>query len=191
MRTRPVSRHEVWVEGCWELETLPANACYREGRGVPSRIQPIGSLYQPLLRELRREYQKWLADVYPAWQKLGTEPPPPPVLPKLVNPYPRKCWQCGKQFYLCANKLHGRLDLRQGLIYCSRACKRAHDRPVVQRGIKKQPESKSARRAELLAGFTCQQCGEAIGALRSARRSWHHRLWGPAHREHARTLKNF
>jgi hypothetical protein len=177
MRTRPVRRDEVWVDGCWELKTLPGNACHREGRGMPSRIQPIGTLYQPLLRELRREYQNWLADVYPAGQKLGTEPPPPPALPLFVNPYPRKCWQCGKQFYICANELHGRLNLRQGLIYCSRACKRAHARPV-QRSIKKQPESDRRDARSFVPVSPASNAGEAIGSLRSARRSWHHRLWG-------------
>jgi hypothetical protein len=169
-RQKPITRAEVRIEKKhgpvprFAILTLPK-------RGVVAgrySYDAVESLWMPLVRELKAEYDAYLASK--EWHQTddftrkyyghyGT--PRAPAIPSPWNE-PCECRVCGQTFFQAHVTWRSK---RQGS-FCSDTCmdKWRRMKRVEQR------KQDSARRAEARTNRTCEVCGEPIEAARSTKR---------------------
>jgi hypothetical protein len=173
MRRKPVSHEEVRIMG-GRVVTMPPSACkikhapegYCFVGGATYCYEPIERLWRPLVRQLRKEWPRYLESAEYRARKQQHEqrkrmiyrrrplppwPPVPPSIPRHEYRYgTHRCQRCGQAFLLVRGEGIGR--------YCTNAC-----------ASKARTAGRTAKRAEARAGRVCQVCGEAIEAFRSTK----------------------
>jgi hypothetical protein len=207
LRTHPVSRAEVrliWSAGKCCIATYPFDACRTRPRIVekwewetddtrvkiertdPRRTfyEPIPQLFEPLLAELRREWEEArerIAELRRTarepelkWVRNVVYKTPPPGLPATVwtDNDPTESWARSKYHF---DRIYRPLPCAQcGTVFvgrgkfCSDRCKNQWE--PYQRTRREQNAAKSAARAEARSNRACERCGKPFVAARSDRR---------------------
>jgi hypothetical protein len=182
MRSKPVSRSEVRIKGeaRWNryIYTWPLSACRKRkvdlgGRDAEDGYEPVAELFEPLVAELRSEWEYWRewysSNANRAWQRYWQRQSPPtlpPTLPTYDFPAePITCKNCGSKFLAEAT----RFELRYRT-YCSDRCIRQS--PAGRKARARRVERLAKRRREARADLVCQYapCGKPLEAQRAGKR---------------------
>jgi hypothetical protein len=182
MRTKPVTREEVRVEGAWlshfRIITLPRNTVRED------TLEAIPELWGPLLQELNRAAAEWSESPKGlAGRRVWLELEGSDVLKPVTMPKPARhlgcpaCRRCGRRFYRVATTKHA-----LGSIYCSDRCQRLANAPARKMRQAVYVEMRSLKR-EKARNRKCAHCGEPIEAQRLTMRFCSTKCRVAAHRK--------